>query len=194
MRDAIRWFKCKLKPPKNRNLEGNNTPARKGQFKTVTDKTGISNNDERNGKVTINKSPSDTTIYAPALNLIPRHLHTDISQMPVLEGSQQSKDNTEMLQNTQPVPSSAKQPEQTQSNSVDNNLIQQIANFVEQVHLENEGQRDNRVVQGNQMNNGARDTVQPGTSGGKGLAAMLDEADQYARNMVLQAERFRADV
>ena len=189
-------------------LEKNSTPTRKDQSKTKNVKTSALLNKDGHGKIMTNKSPSDTTIYAPALNLIPRRPHDDIIQMPILgDNSQHFGDSIagdtanlripQKLQQIQQIPNSIKQVEQTQGKQVNNELIQQIANFVEQVRLENE---NNRVsvessIQANLQANQTNDRgVQPGTSGDKGPAAMLEEVDQYARNMVLQAERFRAKV
>ena len=121
------------------------------------------------------KSPSDTTIYAPALMKTPDNRNS----------------GNIVLSNNSPV---SGQGDVNEVN-VNSNLTQDIENFIQNIRLQNSiagpvkpcrvGANENRVQ---------APQPQPGTSRNQqdGLSAQLDEAKEKATRMIVEAEKYKA--
>ena len=116
------------------------------------------------------KSPSDTTIYAPALKLTPiKSVGIDHQGLLV--------NNMEGLQNTKQTDPKTHESQSRQ----EQDIMNRISNFVEQVRFEVRG------------NNKVHDNPEPSTSrGGGSNANNLEQTDRVANNFVIEAEKFRA--
>ena len=141
----------------------------------------------------VNKSPSDTTIYVSTLKLTPTKVIQDSVAMKLMKTPQNSNGNDVrnplMREEDGSVAGTRASGVNKGQINQGNDLMKRISDFVEQVRIETDT-----------LN---RDNPQPGTSGlqgtgcqsGNGAASVSDqmqEAEQYATNMVLQAEKFHA--
>ena len=130
------------------------------------------------------KSPSDTTIYAPALKLT------------------LTKEYNHIAQNNQQRNLGREVNVISGSNKEDSELMKQISQFLEQAQIENEMSKTLRPVvrseiqqvRGRQPTQWDESTVRLGTSrnGYNSTHAQLEQADQVTQGMVRNAEWFRA--
>ena len=148
---------------------GHSSPAKKQQKQG---NTFAQTNPER-----VLKSPSDTTIYAPALSKLANDRDKTRQIVRRIIDDEHSRASTEI----------SSQPEQAGLNA---NIADQITHFIEGVRLQNTT-GDKRTVKSSQP--------QPGSSAG-GDSKVVDKevnveiAKQRANQMVLDAERFKASV
>ena len=174
------------------------------RVKDKTQKNQKSNSDKETGRKGLNKervnnivkSPSDTTIYAPALKLTPNKLLTADGnvQLPVHQnvnnqmGMPIMMQRNEMAVNEQIAVNNHQNPEQ---------MIQNISNFVDNIRLENEGTEDIRRVR--------QASPQPGTSQQWNDSDdklqhknytndKMRDAGKRADAMVIEAEKYKASI
>ena len=167
------------------------TPAKAGPAKRTQGKGKRTNGGGSAGANFLIKSPSDTTIYAPALKLTPDRTgltnpvlaKDDIAPiLPVINNDQQLLSQQEQINEVGAAGDVNSQISEFELNSM-------VSQFIDQVRREmNKG----RCVSGRQNNN---NNPQPSTSRepqpGTSRAVQLEEANRVSQDMIVQAEKHR---
>ena len=131
-------------------------------------------------KITVVKSPSDTTVYAPALKRTPERIN--------LSAFLDKPRGHNVSNNVTPVRGAGTiNMERPTDSANDGSFDNQIANFVERIRLETIQSMQKEAVKG-------QDEVQPSTSADSDNAAKLQQAKAIAEESILQAEKFKAAI
>ena len=142
------------------------------------------------------KSPSDTTMYAPALT---RNVRSNLMTQGINTESPNATQQTSHglnIQNLQTIPTMlAKITNSEQERDVhrkpktDNNVMRQISDFVDQLRIEhNDGQAQTRGV------NSEEHELQQPIVRSKVSAPGFEDAQKRSERAILEAEKFRATV